>query len=157
MTVTEEEKLPIAYEVTSSIKQELGDDFLLSEFITPDKIQSCALLLKQASDEFFTEALADLVHLEQLLAIDPEPNELRQFQIYIQNIQAFAKVLGFTLITEICVHSVVAINNDRLTLEKKRGLIKKLVETLRLAFDQRIRDDGGAIGKAILESLRKLG
>lgn len=146
-----------AYEVHSSFRQEMGPGFLLSEFITQDKIEACTNLLQEASDAFFTDALADLQQLEAIMAAPPVAGEHEQVNIYVHNIKALAKVLGFTLITEICVHCVSALNSDQLSDKKRRALLEKLVETLSLAFSQRIRDDGGEAGKAILLSLRKLG
>ena len=146
----------IIYDVKNSIRLELGEGTTLSEFITPEKIAACNALVEQAANDFFTEALDDLEKLETLSQQKAANSSIEQLRASIYTIKSFAKVLGFTLITETCVHCLAAIDNDRLPEKKKRALLGELVKILRVAFNHRIRDDGGAMGNAMLDSLRTL-
>jgi hypothetical protein len=144
------------YDVQLSISQELGEGTTLASFITPEKIAACNAIVQQATDDFFSEALSDLERLETLSDQPSSPACMEQLRSSIYTIKSFAKVLGFTLITETCVHCLAAIDNEKLTDKKKRALLAELVKILRVAFDHRIRDDGGAMGNAMLMSLRTL-
>lgn len=150
----------LAYEANCELRNAVGEDFRMAEFITDEKIEACEALLQQATDDFFTDAATDLQQLEKLTIVPAEANDVRVtddqlLETHIYNIKSLAKVLGFTLITEVCVHFISTIHGDSLPEQKRLALLQKLTETLRLAFNRRIRDDGGSTGKALLASLRK--
>lgn len=154
---TKDNSAVTAYEGNCNIKRDLGESFSLTEFITEDKIKACDALIHQAAEDFFTDAEPDLEKLEALLTESFDFSNTRatsSLETYVYNIRCLAKVLGFTLITEICIHLINATRTDSFSPEKKSALLRKLVETLRLAFDSRIQDDGGEVGKKILKNLR---
>ena len=139
-----------------SIKQQLGPDFVMATHITEDRIRACATLVQNAQDAFFSDALPNLEALEKLaVTAEGEPLDTDALQMNIYGIRSLAKVLGFALIAEICVYLILALHSVDYTEEKKKLLVAKLAEALRLAFDQRIRGDGEAAGKALLENLRE--
>ena len=159
MTETNEQLEPVlAYEGNCSLKQDMGGEFKIATYITEEKLKSCETLLQKAVDEFFTDAEADLHALESMIkAITPETiaGGAHQIQTHAYNIKSLAKVLGFTLISEVCVHLVATTASQKLNAEKQKAILENLVNALRLTFMQRIRDDGGVIGQEILKSLRK--
>jgi hypothetical protein len=67
----------------------------------------------------------------------------------------YAKVLGFTLITEICIHVTDAVNSPKLPFRIQHALIQNMIGVLRIAFDQKIQSDGGNTGQEILNKLKK--
>lgn len=156
MSSIEEVSPVILYEVQHAISQQLGEGIKLAEFITAEKIAACNAIVQQAADDFFSEALGDLEKLEILAGQSASVPSIEQLRTSIYNIKSFAKVLGFTLITETCVHCLAAIDNDSMPEKKRRALLHELVKILRVAFNHRIRDDGGAMGNAMLSSLRTL-
>ncbi len=156
MNSTEENIPTIIHQVEHAIQTELGDDFSLGDFITAEKIAACNALVQKASDDFFTEALGDLEALEELAHGTKDNVSWEKLRTSIYNIKSFAKVLGFTLITETCVHCLAAIDSETMPSKKKRALVSELVKMLRITFDHRIRDDGGVMGAEMLASLRSL-
>lgn len=156
MSMIEETSPVIIYEVQHSIRQELGEGTKLSEFITAEKIAACNALVQQAADNFFADALADLQNLETLSQHAVSSDSAEHLRTSVYTIKCFAKVLGFKLITEICMHCLAAIDNDTMPEKKKHALLNELVKILRVAFNHRIRDDGGTMGNAMLDSLRTI-
>ncbi len=148
----------LMYEPNCSLIAEVGVGFKITNFITEEKIKSCETLLEKASEEFFDDAEADLQALERMtseLTAETIDNHAHQMQTHAYNIKSLAKVLGFTLITEICIHLVGTISSNKLSAEKRKAILQSLSGALRLTFMQHIRDDGGEVGKELLNSLRK--
>lgn len=144
------------YESHCEIHDVLGDDFKLADAITDEQIDACAELITQAGNDFFVDAEIDLRALEGLLSAPSQPLAPHSLLLtHIYNIKSLAKVLGFSLITEICVHFIATIHAQDLTAAKKAALLQKLCEALRLAFTKRIQDEGGNVGKELLKNLRK--
>jgi len=148
----------LAYEGNCSLKMVVGKDFKLHALVTEQQVRACERLLKKSVDNFFVDAEADLSKLEKITrTASPDglsPLEMQELQACTYNIKTMAKVLGFSLISEICVHIANSLDHPKLVPLKKRELLKTLVEGLRLACNRKIRDDGGAIGQEILDSLR---
>ena len=148
----------LMYEANCSLIADLGEDFKIATFITEEKIKSCEMLLEKASEDFFDDAEADLQALERMtreLTAETIETHAHQMQTHAYNIRSLAKVLGFSLITEICIHLVGTISSSKLSAEKRKAILQNLVGALRLTFMQHIRDDGGAVGKELLNNLRK--
>ena len=148
----------LMYEANCSLIADVGEDFKIASFITEEKIKSCETLLEKASEDFFDDAEVDLQALERMtreLTAETIETHAHQMETHAYNIRSLAKVLGFTLITEICIHLVGTISSKKLSAEKRKAILQSLVGALRLTFMQRIRDDGGAVGKELLNSLRK--
>ena len=159
-TDTKEAKLEpvLAYEANCSLRAELGDDFKVVEYITEEKIRTCEQLLQKAVDDFFIDAEQDLRALERMthdLTADTIEQHAHQMETHAYNIRSLAKVLGFTLITEVCIHLVATLGSGKLSAEKRKAILKNLTSALRLTFIQNIRDDGGVVGKELLNSLRQ--
>ncbi len=143
-----------AYEPNCAMKRKLGQSFALGALVTEEVISACETLLSDASASFFQEAETDVAALEQLLLSPLEkPGMIDQLQTHAYNIKSHAKVLGFSFITEICVQLIATIVSRKLAPEKKRPLLLKLVQALRLAFTQQVRDDGGAAGQELQAKL----
>lgn len=140
----------VAYEPNCSMKRKLGDDFALGSLVTEQVISACENLLNRASSSFFQEAEEDLAALEALIRQPLDTAGVTdRLQTHAYNIKSHAKVLGFTLITEICVQLIAAILSTKLAAAKRQPLLQTLVDALRVAFTQQVRDDGGAVGKEI--------
>lgn len=146
----------LAFEPNCRLKSELGEQFRLSAAIGTENIEACQILLDDAFAQFFHEAEEHLVALEQLVACVSEDSKLEEIHTQAYHIRSHAKVLGLTLITEICVHLIAATSLRTLNLPQQHALLKKLAETLRYAFTHQIRDEGGEAGQDILLQLRRL-
>jgi len=149
----------VAHQGHSDLKKVLGSDFKLSRIITKETIAACDTMLQEAVADFFTDSLSDLEGLETLskspaseIAVQPTRENLLKHSF---NIKSHAKMLGFTLITDICSHIVNTMNSTKLSDEKRQQLIMKLAGGLRVAFEHKIRDDGGPVGLEIRNKLEK--
>jgi len=149
----------IAYEGNCSLKMELGEGFKISPYITEETIASCDKLLQRAFDEFFQKLEPDFRQLEFIANSIADPiseEDIHSMQILCYNMKNYAKVLGFTLITEICLHVVNAVNTNKLSFRVQKALIQNMIGVLKIAFDQKIQSDGGETGKEILTRLKTL-
>lgn len=151
----------LAYEPHSEIRQLIGNEVVLREIFTEEKIQACAKLISTARDSFFDVTLTELNMLERLaMAPVVEESEGANFIsgiiAHANNIRGQADMLGFTLVTRICTQMAVTCLALHQGQEAKRFLISKMVEILRLAFKQKITDDGGAIGKEIMAQIDRV-
>lgn len=148
----------LAYEQHCELKEILGPDFKLGSIITEETIKACEALLNVAADEFFVDAAPDLELLRSLVD-KPEaevmPPAYREEVLQLTfNIKGHAKMLGFTLITDICMHVVHCMSSNKISDKKRYKLIRQLVEALRVAFDHKIRNDGGELGLALRQKLQ---
>lgn len=151
----------LAYEPHSEIRQLIGNDVILKEIFTEEKIQACAKLISTARDSFFEITLTELNMLERLaMAPVVEESEGANFIAGIiahaNNIRGQAEMLGFVLVARICAQMAVTCLALHQAQDTKRFLIAKMVEVLRLAYKQKISDDGGAIGKEILAQIDRV-
>lgn len=143
----------------TELKKVLGADFKLSRMVTKETIAACDTMLQAAAADFFTDSLPDLHSLTAIsktpahaIAVEPAKDQLLQ---HTYNIKSHAKMLGFTLITDICSHIVNIMNSPKLNEEKRQQLILQLVSGLRVAFEHKIRGDGGPVGLEIRNKLEK--
>ena len=146
----------IAYEGNCSLKMELGEGFKISPYITEETISKCDALLQRAFDEFFQKLEPDFRQLEFIANSIADPiseDDIHSMQILCYNMKNYAKILGFTLITEICIHVVNAVNTNKLPFLIQKMLIQNMIGVLKIAFDQKIQSDGGETGKEILARL----
>jgi hypothetical protein len=151
----------LAYEPHSDIRQLIGHEAVLKEIFTEEKIQACAKLISTARDSFFEVTLTELNMLERLaMAPVVEESEGANFIVGIiahaNNIRGQADMLGFILVTRICAQMAVTCLALHQGQDAKRFLIGKMVEILRLAYKQKITDDGGAIGKEIMAQIDRV-
>ena len=145
----------IAFPGNAALRKEVGENFRITSHITSKRIEALAQTIDEASMSFFDEANPDLAALEKLLDLkDESPLNKEKCSACIYNVRSFAKVLGLPLVTEICVYLTSVNESTHMTETKRKLVLHKLTEALRLAFNHRIRDDGGEFGKALLESLR---
>lgn len=147
MTSTTEDVM--AYESNCGLKKDVGTDFSINTLISEAQLIKCEELMDQATIEFFNDAAPDLQALKQLTPGNDPTSWLR----YAHNIRSLAKLLGFTLITDTCMHIVDTVSSNKVSPEKKSALLSKLVQTLDLCFQQKVRDDGGAVGKEVRDKL----
>lgn len=147
----------LAHEPNCALNQAVGDGFSLSAVITEDTIAACEALIDKSADEFFHAAQTDLTvmfaTIQTPLTEENEQHYVSELMIHTYNIKSLAKLLGFALITDICVYIVSTLHSTKITHEKKHLLVKQLLEALRLTFDQRIRDDGGNFGQELKQKL----
>lgn len=150
----------IAYEGHSELRKILGPDFKMADVVTKKMIESCNTVLQEAAADFFTDSLTDLEALQQLCttAAKSIADQATREGIlkHTYNIKSHSKMLGFALITEICGYIVNTMNSSKITDEKRVKLFVQLVGGLRIAFDHKIRDDGGPIGHAIRQPMQKV-
>lgn len=151
----------LAYEPFSEIRQLIGADVVLSDIFTEDRIQACARLIDLARNTFFEITNTELNMLERLAGApvvreDESRNFIAGIVVHANNIKGQAEILGFTLIARICAQIALACHATHQQQDIKRILITKMVETLRLAYKQKITDEGGAVGKEILAQLDRI-
>ncbi|MGB4102418.1 MAG: hypothetical protein WBK91_11000 [Alphaproteobacteria bacterium] len=151
----------LAYEPFSEIRNLIGEDVVLKDVFTEDRIQACARLIDQAKNTFFEITNTELNMLAQLAAAPViQEDESKSFIAGIvaraDNIKGQAEILGFTLIARICMQISAVCHASRQRYDVKLLLITRMVDTLRLAYKQKITDEGGVIGKEILAQLDRI-
>lgn len=142
-----------ALEANCTLRREVGDDFSAREAISEAQLQACERLFDDASDSFFTEAAADMARLNALA--NTPLNDLEAVLVPVHNVQSLAKILGFTLISNLCMLVVHTVHSRKLAEHKKAALLVELIHALDLTFLRRIRDDGGAFGTQLRADLNR--
>ncbi len=151
----------IAYEPYSEIRKVIGQDIPLTSIFTPERIQAAAQVIKTAREKFFEITETELKMLENLVgATVVHADEYIAFSdgvaAHAINIKGQAEILGYTLIARITTKISAYCNSSQHPQKVRDALLKKMVETLRLAYQQRIMDEGGPAGKEILGILESL-
>lgn len=136
------------------IKALLDEGFTLAAHVTPESERFCQSILNDAGQLFFEQSHEDVLGLERLLANTPlhavEEDFFTRARDHAYNLRGQAQLLGFTLITQIAGHMIACITHEELPQGIKYQLVRRITETLRLAFLQRIQDAGGPEGKELL-------
>ncbi len=144
-----------AYEPNCQLKQELGEEFSLEEAISEEQLRACEALVDQAAEDFFAEASSDLRALAAMTHPAEGATDYEQLLMHAYNIKSLAKVLGFTLITDVCMHLVGTVHSQKLSETQKQAMLNTLVDALAMTFDHRIRDDGGTFGRELRAKLTR--
>jgi len=143
------------YEGNCGLKRVVGKEFVLGD-IPEGQVEACQGILDAAALQFFTHGIEDVAALEALVvqmeALEDGVFFTRAGQS-AHNLRGQAEILGFTLITTITRQMIESIEHAEIPAEKKRQLVARITEVLRLAFEQRIRDAGGAHGEEVLTLL----
>ncbi len=147
----------VAVEAHSEIKEILGKEVELSKVFSKEKIIACQKIINSAKNNFFDTAKKELSELKKLLKsnIDSQ-NDDEDIIKPLASIRSQAETLGFILITQVCDYIIKYYESETMDNKKRIRIIDKLVDTLKLAFDQKIKDDGGPLGKELLLNLRKI-
>lgn len=150
----------VGYEPYSEIRKIIGDDVVLSDIFTADRILACAKLIETARETFFEITEPELSFLERIVVTpvskEEEYDKLNAgIAMHARNIKGQAEMLGYSLIGRICGHIDAYCGTAHHAQKLKSTLLVKMVETLRLAYRRKITDEGGVIGQKILASLHR--
>ncbi|MFM9889748.1 MAG: hypothetical protein ACKVOE_03755 [Rickettsiales bacterium] len=154
-TSTTENDAILAYEPNCELRNIVGEDFRLADIVTDEKIAACEALLEKAAADFFIDAAADLSALRAVATLGWASSDFEALLTHTYNIKSFAKVLGFTLITDVCMHIVNTAHSQKLDMKKKQALLVQLIGTLQLTFDKQLRNDGGHFGQELSAQLSR--
>lgn len=145
------------YEPDCAIKKVLGTGFSFEGHLSDDHCFQCQQLLDESVRLFFEQGLEEVVGLERLLMQTPFDAAgdafFMQAHGYAYGLRGQAQLLGFTLITQISGHMIESIGHMGLGNAQKYQLVRRIAEVLRLAFNERIQDAGGAKGIELLAIL----
>lgn len=154
-TATTEEEPVLSYEPNCELRNVVGEDFRLADIVTEEKIAACEALLEKAAADFFVDAAPDLDILCAMAKKGWPGNDFDSLLTHTYNIKSHAKVLGFTLITDVCMHIVNTVHSTKLEEKKKHALLVQLIGTLQLTFVKQLRSDGGHFGQELRAQLSR--
>lgn len=148
-------------EPNHSLKKMIGEDVELTSIFTTEKIKRCQTIIDEAKAGFFDTVRGDMARLETAMAraqeLESRPQEFYNIILVpTQNIKGQALAFGFPLITRICGYIVGYCSSSKQTTHIAQQLIRKLLEALHFAVQNKITDDGGAVGRELLKSLEAL-
>jgi hypothetical protein len=150
---------PIAYKPPPDQRfQEMLGDVSLSILFTPEVMQAAQSLVDEARLDFFKtlQPLLDQLRIPVYDQKDGAKDIDADFCVMVDilnTIRDEARLLGFPFIVNISTHMLKLFNSTGYHMPKSRALMTHLETVLRLAFSEKIQDEGGEIGKNLLSSL----
>lgn len=151
-----------AYEPDKRLRDKIGRDVdLRKDIFTPEQIAKTQQVINEAAADFFDETLKDVeaMHAEcrQLEAGEGDAKALlSELAGRAQLIKGQAETLGFTLVAKVGASLCDYCRNQNDSDETAAIVVRKHVDTLRVAFHERLNGDGGDTGKELIVSLNRL-
>ncbi len=143
-----------------SMKQKIGDDVSLRDIFTEEAIEAAEAVVEESSDSFMEDVSELLMWLEKHYKVIQENPEktgrLAQMMELSLSVKSKSGVFGYDLATRIAkflhdyLEGAETVNEDRLTV------IREHIDTLKVIFHQRIKGEGGDVGKTLLDYMQKL-
>lgn len=126
----------------------------LANHITPEKIEECQRLIDTSREGFFDDIDPILTSLRNMTVSDKlTDKQTEAMGAAAADIQSHASLFGYQLIAALAGQLTALLASPRFEGERKARLVKKYVEALVMACQQRINDSGGAVGALILKDL----
>lgn len=153
-----EEEAIVACEPVNALREMIGEGAALDELFDAGSIAAAQRLIDTAKDEFFDTAKNDLHALTDLLRMPVNQENIPpvlfdQLKRPAHTIQGEARMLGFTFIASVCSHIVTYCEASQPAPRKRLALVAQLADALALAFERRIRGEGGPVEQQLLQSL----
>ena len=143
-----------AYEPENVLRKIIGNDVLLKDIFTPEKILACQKRIDVARDDFFDKADIQLEELKNMLNLAITPFE--EIAFIAENIRGQAKFFHFPFIASVCSHITDYSQAASQPTQTRLAIIQKLAEALQIAFKTKIRDEGGVLQHGLQSSLNRL-
>ena len=141
----------MAYRPDYSLKKSIGVEVPLSDIFTAEKIASGNRIIEIGRNCFFMEAKEEIKKLLAVISPDAEvTGALPAVTIIAANLKGEVEMYGFSLIQKICSRMMETCNDMREKTDTKLAAIRNLTQALSFSVENKIRDDGGEAGKALL-------
>ncbi len=141
------------------LKKELGD-FSAADIINALAIAQAQAELLKAEDDFFDWAREDIEALERAFAhikLKPSDQDARaQLLDAAYAIKSQAGIFGYPLGTEVAGVLVEYVTSRRKFNANNLIVVAKHIDTINVVFKQKIKEDGEAIARDMIASLKKL-
>jgi hypothetical protein len=153
---------PYATEPDPTLKNMVGGTLGMGDIFSPENIKSCQAIIDTARDQFFDTALPTLEKIRTIVKNAEGALTKDELEDIFQNVRSMkmhAATLKYPFIVGICEHLEYICTSPQQVSKAKADysqLVHSLVETLHLSFQQKIVDEGGEIGRGIIESLNML-
>lgn len=120
-------------------------------------VESCQTLLNDFKDSFFTDASSEFSQVNIQLRSKQVSAEQRANVIgHIAVLKGRSETMGLGLISAL-MHSLQDyLENEQLENFEDNVVINKHLEALTVALQQQIADDGGILGKELMETIARL-
>lgn len=150
-----------AYRPENALRNALGKDIdLRRDLFTPERIAQSQQVINDAADNFFDEAMPDLDAMHRAcLELEKEPAKqetVTQIAEGAFRMRGQSETLGFELIAKVSSSLQRYCEGGYPQDESGVTVVRKHVDTLRVAFAQSLKGDGGKTGKELAENLNKL-
>lgn len=151
-----------AYEPENKLRGMLGEDVdLRRDVFTADKIAKSQQVIDTAVANYFADTASEVKQMADCCAAiergDANAMQLvRSIADIAMRMKGQSETLGFTLVAKVS-SSLYQYGLERAVIsEHTPTIIRKHVDSLRVAFAQELKGDGGALGAELITSLEKL-
>lgn len=144
----------VVYETENVLQKKIGNDFSLDQIFSPERIKKCQNVIDQAKASFFETAKNDLESLLSMSRFSSLP--LNKMATLSENIKGQARIFGFSFISAVCDYITDVCMASTIEEEKKKFLLKKLIEVLEISFKEKITDEGGALNFDLSKIMKKI-
>lgn len=143
------------------LKDKLGKEIdLRRDVFTPENIAKTQELIDEAAADFFDDSMEEIDKMVTACAkmeTAENPTVLQnEIGMIAQLLKGQAETLGFDLVAEVGNSLANYCRTHQDSPQTATIIVRKHVDTLRVAFHQRLEGRGGAVGSELVESLEKL-
>ena len=140
-----------------SLKKKLAPNGNAKDLFPAEVIKECQGMIEDFKGKFFTESATSIDYINESLRADGMDRlKLEDTMQQITALKGRAESLGFLLIARLLTSLQDYLDAAKPTAPKSDIIIGKHLESLTVAMHQAINDDGGAIGRDLLNMIGKL-
>ena len=151
-----------AFDPQKKLKDKIGKDVnLRKDIFTPEQIAKTQEVLDEAAAGFFHDAVADLERVHRACGqIEDGKGNVKALVKEIGHkatvMRGQSEALGFELVAKVSASLSDYCKTHSFTHETAIVVIRKHIDTLRVAFHEKLEGDGGQTGDELIQSLNKL-
>ena len=151
-----------AFEPDFAIRDKIGKDVdLRKDVFTADRIAKSQEVINEAANDFFGDAQANVDAMISLCdAIEADASDYKnKVKDIAENailLRGQSETLGFGLVAKVSDSLNHYCMQTQEHSESAVIVLRKHIDTLRVAFHEKLKGDGGQIGQELIQSLDKL-
>lgn len=151
-----------AYAPDYALKKKIGNDVdLRRDVFTEDRMAMSQQVIDEAAGEFFDDAAEDVEWMHTACGRIEKGGEgdietMKEIGQRAHRLKGQAETLGFGLVAKVGSSLSNYCQAQRSADETAVIVVRKHVDTLRVAFHQRLEGTGGEVGGELIQSLEKL-
>jgi len=141
-----------------ALKNKLGKDVNLRDVFTPDRIAASQKEIAKVQDSFLDNAKEKLEEMQRAFGKTPDKEATRELLISSAFLlKGQAESLGYILFAltakSLCEYCEKHLSTD---LEHREVILNKHFDTMLVVIKDKIKGEGGEVGKALVKSLKLL-